>query len=339
MYKIDLISQSPKNYIFQKESNETNVGGLLTIIYCFLAILIFVSYSYRYYSNNKYEITSFISGEKTLNEIQKLKFRLSDNYNPNMKLRFSLVDLNGKNLSDRFILYDYRNHKLIEREAIIQKRINDVAFYVLYKCKNKSEINCEVEGEDRSVLYNLKIEYQGYLINPYNNTPILKLSKDSFHSIGFNFNPDIKLRTFFKWNIIRFEDSKYLLKFVFDKIKDIFFNAEKEDDIIKEKDIYIGGNLKGDDTIIISKLTYIPHLNHTRLMFMFESKNNYDKFLYDDYIRKENYLLDVLADVFALLLSFYNILSFLFYLLYSQSYDKYKIMENILSIRKNNSFQ
>ena len=61
--------------------------------------------------------------------------------------------------------------------------------------------------------------------------------------------------------------------------------------------------------------------------------------MYEDYIRKENYLLDVLAGIFALLISFYNILSFLFYYLFSQSYDKYKIMENILSIRKNSSFQ
>lgn len=74
-------------------------------------------------------------------------------------------------------------------------------------------------------------------------------------------------------------------------------------------------------------------------MFVFESNDNNNIFLYEDYIRKENYLLDVLADIFALLISFYNILSFLFYYLFSQSYDKYKIMENILSIRKNSSFQ
>ena len=263
----------------------------------------------------------------------------SENYNPNVKLRFSLVDYLGKNLSDRFVIYDYRNSKFIERGKIIEKRINDIHIDVLYKCKNQSQMSCEVDDEDISLLYNLKIEYQGYYINPYNKTPILRLSNDSFVSIVFYFNPDIKLRTLFKWNIIRFEDSKWLLKLMFDKIKDIFFNTKKEDDMIKEKDIYIGGNLKADDTMIISKTSYYVPKKNSRLMFVFESNDNNNIFLYEDYIRKENYLLDVLADIFALLISFYNILSFLFYYLFSQSYDKYKIMENILSIRKNNSFQ
>ena len=115
MYKFDLINQSPKNYIFQKESNETSVGGVLTIIYFIVALLIIVSYIYRFSSNNKYEITSFISGERTLNKEQKQKFMTSENYNPNVKLRFSLVDYLGKNLSDRFVIYEYRNSKFIER--------------------------------------------------------------------------------------------------------------------------------------------------------------------------------------------------------------------------------
>ena len=82
-----------------------------------------------------------------------------------------------------------------------------------------------------------------------------------------------------------------------DKIKDIFFNTKKEDDMIKEKDIYIGGNLKADDTMIISKTSYYVPKKNSRLMFVFESNDNNNIFLYEDYIRKENYLLDVLADI------------------------------------------
>ena len=319
MRKIDWISRSPNNYIFQNDSNKTTFGGILFLVYLIIALFILLSYLIKFFSNNPFEVTSFISEEKILNDEQQKKFIESEKYNPKLKFKFFLVDRNGKNLSDRFILYDYKIGKRIERGEIIEKRVNDIHIDVLYMCENKAYDTCEVENKDDSLYFYLIIQYQGYYINPYDDTPIIKLPNNSFHSVLFPFNSDIKLRALFKWTIIRFEDTKGIFKLFVDYFSNLFYNNIKEDNEIKENDIYIGGKLKGDDTMIIDKYSYYTLLKNSTLLFLFDSSNN-NIFLYEDYIRKENTMLDILADVFSLLISFYNFISFIFFNLYSKKF-------------------
>ena len=51
---LDFISQSPPNYIFQKESNKTTLGGTLFLLYTFICIGIFLFYLLDYINNDKY---------------------------------------------------------------------------------------------------------------------------------------------------------------------------------------------------------------------------------------------------------------------------------------------
>ena len=46
MKKFDILSQPPRTFIFERISNKTNLGGVLTIIY--LIIMIFISIYYIY---------------------------------------------------------------------------------------------------------------------------------------------------------------------------------------------------------------------------------------------------------------------------------------------------
>ena len=117
MRKIDILSQSPNNFIFQKESNQTLFGGVLSLIFLIIAFLILISYRVRFYINNQYEVTSFFSHEVAFSESQRIEFEQSKEYNPILKLSFSLVDDHGKPLSDRFILVDF-NKRSIERDEI-----------------------------------------------------------------------------------------------------------------------------------------------------------------------------------------------------------------------------
>ena len=123
-----------------------------------------------------------------------------------------------------------------------------------------------------------------------------------------------------EWIIIRCKDAKGLLD---------VFNIDKKPNIIKEKNIYTGGKFQRYDSIINSKNTYYIPLKDYRYVFKFKilSQNNY---LYEDYKRSANFILDYLADIFSLWISLYNFLSFLFSKLYSKSFDKYKIVETIL---------
>ena len=92
MRKLDILSQSPNNFIFQKDSNQTTFGGVLSLIFLIIAFLIFISYRVRFFMNNKYEITSYVSHEVALNDSQKFNFAQSNEYNPKLNLSFSLTD-------------------------------------------------------------------------------------------------------------------------------------------------------------------------------------------------------------------------------------------------------
>ena len=59
MNPIDLISTSPRTFIFQKKSNKTNLGGILTLIYLIFLIILFVLYFFDYSVYEKYEYHDF----------------------------------------------------------------------------------------------------------------------------------------------------------------------------------------------------------------------------------------------------------------------------------------
>ena len=89
-----------------------------------------------FWYSESYEISSFISEQRTIKDEDLEKFNTSEKYNPIIPMKFSLHDLNGKNLSDRFILVDYIRHVNIERDTIIKRRVDDIHIDVLYKCNN-----------------------------------------------------------------------------------------------------------------------------------------------------------------------------------------------------------
>ena len=329
MRKLDLISQSPNNFNIQKDSNKTTFGGIISIIYIIFALLIFLLYFTRFLLNEPYEIISFISEEKRINTRELIrKFSQSEKYNPPLNLSFSLRDFYYNNLSDRFVIYDYLRNIYIERDKIIQRRANDLHFAILYKCI--SQTNCSILEEDISTLYLLTIQYDDFIIDPQSDIPI-KIDDYYMNVEPYVFNSQIELRALLRWNIIRYEDTKGLLD---------IFEKNEEDDRIKEKDIYIGGYYQRYDTNIINnEAKDIPRVrSDTKLLLLIDTigLTISREFLYEDYKRKKNSILDSLANIFSLWISSYNLICFLFSKLYSKSFDKYKIIDNILSKQKIN---
>ena len=84
MKDLDILSQSPNNFIFRKDSNKTFIGGLLSCFYFVSAYLIFEYYLIRYGLSDTYEITSYISRERVLDEEELIKFKESEKYNPTL---------------------------------------------------------------------------------------------------------------------------------------------------------------------------------------------------------------------------------------------------------------
>ena len=56
-HKFDFLSEPPKNFIFQKSSNETNFGGFCFIIYMlFIIVIVIYSLIDFFYLSEKYTI-------------------------------------------------------------------------------------------------------------------------------------------------------------------------------------------------------------------------------------------------------------------------------------------
>ena len=327
MRDFDFLSQSSNQLILGNDRNQKVFGGVLFLIYILISFIIYLYYLTIYGYSLKYDIISFVSQEKILSNKEKEKFAESEKYNPIIKLRFSITSYNKKDLSNKFIIADTKNLEQIKIDETIERRINDIDFYILYDCKGKTD--CEVDNKDRDVLYYLNIYYQGFYIAPQNDIPIKKRVFDEKHfsSSYISFNPDTKLHQNFMWIVTRFEDAK--------GIKEFFHNIFKgqEADNIKENDLYIGGHFQRDENRIVSKGT---NVNGNRLMLRFyvigTRYTNY--FLYEDYKRKENSILDYLADIFSLCNSLYQLISFVYTRIYSNNFDQYKIIDNILLSNK-----
>ena len=318
MRKVDFLSQSPNAFIFQKESNKTTFGGVLSVIYLIIAFFIYEYISMIFGLNGNYEITSFVSEERIIDESEQGLFDESKKYNPILPMKFTLIDEYGKELSDRFIIVNYWRNKTIERNKIINKRVNDIHFDILYKCDEKNDTNktyCDIDDKDMSTFFSLVIKYQGFYYKPQDKIPIKQLPNDMFHSYSIGFNPDIKLKKFIRWTITRYEDNNGFSKII-DIIKGNLSEIIKNN--IRENNIFIGGEFEDYDTMIISKYSSYKPIKNTKLLFIFDSLTlkNRNTVLYKDYKRKEESLLECFAKDFSLWISLYKVFVFLFSKLY-----------------------
>ena len=76
MNVLNFISDSPRINIFQKNSNKTNLGGILTFIYLFFLLFIIVAYLFYYFNYEKYEFSYFykyLLNETQREELKKIK--------------------------------------------------------------------------------------------------------------------------------------------------------------------------------------------------------------------------------------------------------------------------
>jgi len=103
--RLDLLSNSPKNFIFQNNSNKTNFGGSLTLIFLLIVLIIFAYYLIIFITEDNYSI-QYIFHENYFIDVQQ---RMNDNkYNPYLDFK---LDLYG----------DYIEEKTVNLYSIIFK--------------------------------------------------------------------------------------------------------------------------------------------------------------------------------------------------------------------------
>ena len=360
MKSLDFISKSPKLSIFREGSNKTTLGGVLYLIYIIILILLAVVYILNYFSQEKY-IFNYTLVKHSLGNIMELgenEEKLAK-FNANLDYQFFLgkdgtnIEKNNITSNKDFIIIDFGllNEKLqrgeprdeedfiklnsstnqnddeciIEQGKTLNKNTSTLALGVLYRCKEK---DCTIREEDKILeeSYYLYIYYKGFSIEHQNpDKPIQPLPDGIFWRENIQFLENTNI-VYLNWEAIEYKEEKGIF-------------GKTYNDIIGNKNTYYGGYYKSKSTYTDDgHLSALPDNfwkikdldgNHFKLLLCLESSPNYLD--YERYSRKKISLLDALANVAALSSTVLNLMSLAYGILYSENYDNFKIIENILT--------
>lgn len=312
MHPLDFLSQSPKIFIFQKEANKTNLGGVLFLLYLIICLGIFLYYLLNYTKNNKFEVqytynqnNSFINYTEKKNDIL---------FNPEIDIIAKLLDKDGNFLSDNFIIIYYSRNTEghwdgRSRGVNFTERASDIDIEVYYRCFNK--YNWE---EDKRESYLLEFWYTHFFLDHQNKTLPIYRNGLTYNILNLEFAFNTKIKKNFEWQVINYIDKGGL------------FSSRKE---------YYGGSMKSKDIFIYDSIEKLKIKNYdgtiTYYDFLYKLKVDSDYDFYDEYIRTEVSWLNIFSNSFSLMMSLYNGFTVVFDFLYARNFNNYKIVQNILS--------
>jgi hypothetical protein len=309
---LDFISQSPPNYIFQKESNKTTLGGTLFLIYAFICIGIFLFYLLDYLNNDKYYIQytfnyNFIDDEE-------FKKKLNDKeYNPYIEYLIFLRDENDEILSNNFILALRKERKHTNGPGLRFKQfVSEIEVDILYKCKSFNDYSLRTEDKRLNYFIDFGYSYK-YIFHQNNTFPPVQELKDTFEMKRFEFSFINVIKKNLDWQIFKYKDVGGL------------FSTEKD---------YIGGTIKSGDIFVhdsyyVKNLTTINETDPYAQLYTLKVNYNFD--YYEEYVRTKSSWLTIFANSFSLWMSLYSGIKMVFAFLYAQNFNNYKIIQDILS--------
>ena len=316
---LDFLSKSPNTLIFGQKSSKTNLGGVLTVIYLIIVLIIAVAYLFDYGVNNKYSVL-YVSEHGIISTEEGIERFFDEKLNPiiSFKINFST----NANINN-FLLAKYN---LINQDISVNdlgKEYRDIPlnFYyiILYKCPN-NYTNCTLRKEDNpegSKYFITVLNYTGVKIDHQNEIPLQK--NYAQETITFGFGDKITLNML-KWKTIIYEEEKGL------------FGTFEKNILGKSNKLY-GGELMNYQTLSIDRpegFDEIEKQYNAKILSMFIVTNTKEK-ITDTYTRKKKGIFDPISLICSLSLTVYNGFIFAFCTLYSKNFDNYKVIESILS--------
>ena len=329
MHRLDFLSGAPKTFIFEKSSNKTNLGGVFTLIYLIIVLIISLAYIVDYVVNPKYE-WQFSSEHIYNNDIEyMINKRKNEKLNPELSFHFELSD--NKSEKNEFIISQYyqvgnQTARIIEIGKEYKSSVYYFTFEIYYKCKNDSCLPPQSEIQIGVNLYRFILHYSGYEINHQNEISPLEQKNIT---INYYVSP--------------FQD-KYTL--FYGHWKNIIYKEEKG--LLGTFDYLLGNNNDYYGGEIINSFIYTP--DKSELMKEEEKEKNikilaaiivpfdYDNYI-DNYSRTRKSIWTSFANICSLSLTVYNGFIFVFCGFYSNNFDNYKIIEKILSEKNNNKIK
>jgi len=310
MHSLDIFSDSPKYFIFQKETNKTNFGGVLTLFFSLIMIFFSILYLLDYLEMDNYSIEySHIMTSVLDKDIPKWNENPDDN--PNITFRIRLLNINHQDLSENFLIQDLNTHQFLDRidnYTIINSRISDFSIGIFYNCTDK--VNCSLREEDKSKFgYTIQIDYKSKKID-LQNSPKPITEDDFWNRIEENFFYKYLYFKILKWEVIKYKDQTTLF--------DRFLNESKECTSGYFSEIL---STLAEDEIITNRTN--------KLLLSLSFSNRHQKYI--EYKRKRKTILDVVVKISSL---FQTIrFAFLFFFkYYSKNFNNYKIIEKVLDI-------
>ena len=117
----DFLTSAPQNFIFQRKSNKTNFGGVLSFIYLLIFLTITSFYLVSYYNEDDYSI-QYLYQEKVLTNKEQREMINSTRYNPYFNFSLNLTVVQDKKLEDRIKILG--TNKFLLPRLINQKAVN-----------------------------------------------------------------------------------------------------------------------------------------------------------------------------------------------------------------------
>ena len=325
MHSFDFFSESPNIFIFQKESNKTNFGGILFSLFTIIMFLISLAYILDYAINEKYTYEALTFYNYTDDYEQYKKMNDDIELNPLINVTISLrvdnltiySDVLGNLEKDHI---DEEGYSIYTFQVNASTKAQPGIFFKCGEDRNCSSFKEYIKENGYIYIGDIIIVYPGFKIQYDDSPPIYKdnpktIQKDILLYEGRQFNI-----IHFEWEAIKFKDQKSLF-----------------DTLTNKKTEYIGGHIKNDrlsEKSIMYGFKNIVHYKELGYLYPLvglQFSNNHDEYLL--YKRKKIEPLDVLANIGALFSTIKNLFS-LFSSFYSTNFNNYKILGKILTSPK-----
>ena len=329
---LDFLSGTPSTFIFKKNKNKTDFGGVLFLIYMIIMALITLTYIYDYLMNDKYIVdalthinTTYVEKDKSLKE--------DDELNPYADFNITISgynDVDGQFVlqtkhSDDIITEDY-NIKHTSIFNLKKMRVDRLAFRILYAC-GKDE-NCssyyydEYDEIDPQSIFTVLINYTGYKLHHSDDIP-MEITEDSPKTFRFEigFLDSIYEYLNLYWIAIIYKDQKSLFDYVTHRKRKYVYGEIKNSKTVLDP----GGGKK--DFIFWDDATGSYYMPLIDIWLYNEHKE------YIEYKRIEIKFLDVIAKICAL----FSTLKFIFSTIlkfYTLTFSNYKMVDMILKYPK-----
>ena len=323
----DFLSSSPHSFIFQRRANRTNFGGILSLLYLLVFLIISSFYLVSYFNEDNYSI-QYLYHEKFITEEAILKMVKSDRYNPKLNFCLDLKVDAHKKVADRFQIRRYNNilYSEVNRTTCQQFRVTDLNWLVVYDCLNESTTECKI---DPRTLYSntisINMDYNGFFLLHQNKTSPIYRNKEA---VSHRYTPYFKInnpsRLVQTWKIVRYKEQKGFFS---------LFRKEEDNDYIglgmKSYDYSEMTSKDGTKDIFISAYDVRSRTFH-EYKVLGRVKFDVDYHHYDEYKRTPKSFWDTVANICSLSMTIFNGLCFYLVNYFSNNIDNYKIMEKIL---------